>query len=369
MHKASIYNIARARLNKDAVKFDQNIAWNEEDAWPYWYPLIPANFEETDGFNGGLGIIGFEIEPGEVKDVSITTDRDSPFRYINTKFVLNQCTVDCTVLGNSTLTVIAGNIELVAAAASFLASDIGRKVCWNNDNGIQETGIIAAFTDTTHVDLNVAPLANAGAGTVFNFSSEGIILSINEAGAVLGNGVTQFTVDYAEGQRFSWVDDTGLERCNMVGSISDNQNMQLADAVPANQIVVAGSNAHSPTRWVWYTAIGGASPQPQIPLTFKDIYTPLTRFMEVKLTIPSLKSINFYGNSLYQSDTGLTERRLPITVLQGEMDGNPMLKSPDALVPAEGTITYQLANIHTQPIFVNLVAFGYKISLENDVGE
>lgn len=439
MEKLSIYNIAQAILKRNSVQFDQNIAWNEEDAWPYWYPLIPSPFEETDVLNNGLGIIGFELEPGEIKDISIKTDRDAPFRFINTKYVINMCTIDCPVAGADTITVTAGNVELVAAGAAFLATDVGRKVCWDNDNGIRETGIIAVFTDTTHVDLGVAPIGAAAALTAFEFSSPGVIMVNAGSTDVGGDTQSTFLTTYAAGQRISYLDDAGLERCGMVLSIADDQNMTLADPAEVDGARTAGAStittialnveiiaaapswvagdvgkliswtndagvlvtgeiaaftdtthvdllaaagsiataiafdfqeaAHSPTKWEWWTAIGGTAPQPQIPITFEDIITPITRFIKVKLNIPSLKNIDFYGDNQYQSATGLTAHRTPIDTLQGEKNGNPMLKSPDALVPSEGTISYQFENTHTQPIFINAVAFGYKISLENDVGE
>lgn len=368
MNKAPVQRLAAERLNRDAVQFDQNVSFQDQDAWPFWYPLIPYPFEETDILNDGLGLLGFELEPGEVKDLSIITERATVFRFLNTKFTINQCSVATPNVMGSTITVAAGNVNIVAAAAIFAATDVGRKISWLNDNNIREFGTIAVFNAANSIDIASPPIASAAAGTAVSISSPGTITSVNAAGAIVGDAQTTFTNTYTVGRRFSWVDSNGLERCGMIRSITDDQNMQLMDVVDPGQVIAAATSAHSPTKWVWWDFFVGPAPKPLIPLTFRQMITPLTKKMEVKLNIPSLKNIDFYGDNLYQSASGLTERRLPINVLQGEKNGGQALRTPDALVPNEGTISFQFANNHTAPVFVNAVAYGYKISMDSDSG-
>lgn len=282
-------SVAESVLRRNAVKFDSNLRYNDQDAWPFWYPFIPSPYQDTDKENGGLGLIGFLIEPGAVRDIPVLFERDAAYRHINTKFTVNQCSIKANLAG--TITVVAGTKAVIGVATDF---------------------------------------------------------------------VNELTV----GQRFAYLDSNGLFRCNIISSITDALNLTLADAPVFGG---AGVN-YGLAKWVWVTNTPIAAPAPQIPITFEYTYTPITRFVEVALNIPSLKNINFYGDNLYESNGGLVERRVPITNLQGVNDGNPMVRTPDALVPAEGTVLFTVANNHTQPVFVNGTVFGYKLALQTDSG-
>ena len=444
MKKANVTRLAGTELGRNAVEFDSNLRWNDQVAWPFFYPFIPNPYQETDPLNNGLGLMGFELEPGEVKRIPVLTERDSAYSQINCKIVANRCNVDTPVAGASTITVVALNTTINSAAAAFAATDVGRKISYVDNNGNRQENIVATFVGATQITVATAPPTAARAGTAFSFSNAGTV-AVAATGAVTGTN-TVFTTDYAVGARFSYTDVNGLERCGTVLAIASDTAMTID---PTQWTSTAG--AHSRTKWEWFdnrlpqetivagaggltTAVGVATvtapasfvaadvgriltwrddngvwqsgtitvfnaansvdvtPVPQsvttaLPFSFtvlrrqigtgepsvptpglEYVYTPLTRFIEVKCEIPSLDDRVFFGDALYDSATGLTARPLPVICSQGINDGQPMLRTPDALIPAEGTLIYEVTNNFTQPIFINGVVFGYKIALDSDVG-
>lgn len=281
---------ATAELKKFAVQFDNNVRYNDQKAWPYWYPLIPSPFEDTDQLNGGLGLMGWELGAGEIRQISVKVDRDSPFSHINTKW-------------------------------TPLTPDVVANL----------TGTAVFSTSTTTV---------SGAGTLF-------------------------LTELRAGQRIAYIDNSGFYRVVRVRSITDNLTLTLYDIPKYGGTFVN----FGLVKWKWYTTLPIAPPLPSIPTPgLEYIYTPLTRYLKVGLNIPSLANRNYYGERAYTSDQGLVARRTPVTTMQGVNDGNPVLRTPDALIPAEGTITFTVENTYTQPVHVNCSVFGYKIALDTDVG-
>ncbi len=93
------------------------------------------------------------------------------------------------------------------------------------------------------------------------------------------------------------------------------------------------------------------------------VYRPLTDFVRVTLFYPSLRDRYSYGASQVENDTGLIERPLPITDLQGVDDGLGGRLRTESLQPYEGLVVIRVLNNYTEDLIVGGSLFGYKIVL------
>jgi hypothetical protein len=77
---------AKEFFDSNAVQFESNWRYNDQKAWPFWFPFVPSPYLDTDSQNGGLGLLGLTIPAGTTKDIFITTERDTVFRMLHAKY-------------------------------------------------------------------------------------------------------------------------------------------------------------------------------------------------------------------------------------------------------------------------------------------
>lgn len=186
--------------------------------------------------------------------------------------------------------------------------------------------------------------------------------------AVGGDFETIFPVDPDSGERrgiLTYVGaTTGLLRCVSVASVTDDDNLVLADFPPEAAAGVAWGSGE----FIYHqtTAAGVDIPAAMNSPVIEDVfnYYPLTQALKVGVNIPSLKNRNIYGGLEQLLGTGalLEMNRHRISELQGEYNGYGMLRTA-ALVPNDGTIQITVENLYDKIVFVNGATFGYKIAI------
>ena len=178
-------------------------------------------------------------------------------------------------------------------------------------------------------------------------------ITIISTGAVTGVA-TVFTTEFAVGQSIMYFDSvSGTINAATITSITDNTNM----TVEPNDLTTAPA-----LTLIALQISDDINPSSILP-TFANQYTPLIDFLDVSLLIPSLDYRFKYGGTEYLPTGGLQERAINLAALQGEFNGYGMLRT-ESLVPAEGTITVRVTNIHpTDTLHINGTLFGYEISL------
>lgn len=154
-------------LNKNAVKFDSDRKWNNQKFWPYWYPLIPYPWQETDTLNKGQGLLGIEILPGQIKDISIITDRDTAYRLLNLKYTVYSANEATT--GAGTLTMVSGSTAVVGVGSNFTTlfpDGIGWLTFIGGSTGLLRTVFVESVTDATNLVLS-SPAPESAAGVAW----------------------------------------------------------------------------------------------------------------------------------------------------------------------------------------------------------
>lgn len=274
---------ATAVLNKNAVQFDSHRRYNNQAAWPFWYPLIPKPYLETDVLHAGLGLLGHSLPGNTRKEINVQLDRDSVYRLINLKY---------TALSPGRASTLAGTITIVAGAV-----------------------------------------------------------------AVVGVG-TAFTTDFIVGQPMTWADDGGVNRFGVIKTITDATNLTLE---LAQQTDTTG-NTYGPTQFT--TSV---SPNTPVPFNlYESQQLVVTRFLRVSVIMSSLGTKYLMGGTQVFTDpdtnnSGLQERPILMTALQGFDDGLGQLRTP-ALFGYDSSVKIIIENNLDSEIIVNGTLFGYKIS-------
>jgi hypothetical protein len=82
------YKDAALVLNRRSVEFGEDMRYQDQKAWPFWYPFIPWPYLNTDELNGGLGLMGHRVPAGRIVDIPVNLARDAAFRLINLKYTV-----------------------------------------------------------------------------------------------------------------------------------------------------------------------------------------------------------------------------------------------------------------------------------------
>lgn len=145
-------------LDRESVIFDADRKWNNQKAWPFWYPLIPYPYHETDTLNNGQGLLGIQVLPGQIKNINIITDRDTAYRLLNFKytvFAANEGTA-----GAGTATFAAGSTAVVGVGSDFTTifpDGIGWITYVGGTTGLLRTVFVESVTDATNLTLTSTP--------------------------------------------------------------------------------------------------------------------------------------------------------------------------------------------------------------------
>ncbi len=271
-------------LNRNAVSFETDRKYNNQKAWPFWYPFIPKPYLNTDILYNGMGLLGITVRAGETLTLPIQTDRDSVYRLINVRFTAYRC-----ILGSA------------LDAPNTIVTAVGDKT-------------------------------------------------------VVGTGTT-FT-NLAKGQPIGWTDDGGVVRCGIIDVITDNTNLELEKPAVSVSTGVLLFKA-------MYSQNYGGTPNALQPANL-FVFRPLTQMLKVSYIMTSLRGRYLLGGTQVvpdpQGSTGMQERPLPVTALQGdEKDGLNQIRT-SALFGYDSSFGVKITNIFSEDIIVNGTLFGYKIA-------
>lgn len=151
---------ATAILNKNAVQFDAHRRYNNQAAWPFWYPLVPKPYLETDTLNNGLGLLGHTIEPDSRKEINVQLDRDSVYRLINLKYTASFCAPGTLLTG--TIIVTAGSVDVVGDETLFTSElKIGDPITYEDENFIRRCSVVKTITDNENLTIELPSVALA----------------------------------------------------------------------------------------------------------------------------------------------------------------------------------------------------------------
>lgn len=341
-------------LQQNSVTFPRQQRVNDQGAWPFFYPLIPYPYHDTDVLNNGTGLLGIKIPAGTTRNVFITLEQDTAFRLINFKYTPFEAKVPQNLSG--TITTAIGSPNIVGVGTTFVTDlSIGDYITWLDDGGVRRFGEILTITDNLNIVLTANALSVTTGLTYKKTDYLGFITTIAGSAAVVGTGTT-FTTDLSVGSGIVWTDDNGQVEIGTVFSITDNTNLTLEQ--PAE--IVATQSSYDHTTYTWYSDVLGI---PALPNTHK--YIPLTKRVRVGVNFPSLDGRYMYGGIQSYFNGGFAERPRLIASLQGLQDGAGMIRSA-SLLPHEGSINIKVTNEHTQPIYINGTAFGYKVTLSGE---
>lgn len=269
-------------LNRSAVSFETDRKWNNQSAWPFWYPFIPKPYLDTDILYNGMGLLGITIRPGEIREIPIQIDRDTVYRLINIKHQVLRCSL-----------------------------------------GDLLTGTITAGTTT----------------------------------AVVGVG-TAFTTELVKGAPIAFLNDAGRTVCGIVDVITDNTNLTL-EQIPKGTTT---ANTFNKALYVDFdTSVNTVVPHN----TFH--FNPLINFLKVSYIMTSLRSRYLLGGtqvfptSVDTAASGMQERPLPISALQGHQMGLGQLRT-EALFGYDTSFKIKFTNDYDEDLIVNGNLFGYKIA-------
>lgn len=157
-------------LDRDSVQGGTHPRWNNQKAWVYFNALIPYPFQETDTKRGGLGLIGWPIAPGQIKNVSVMLPEDYPYRMINTKFTCYELygdIIDHPLTG--TITTVAGSLTLAGAGTLFGTEIVIGQTFAYLVAGVEHFATIASIESATSATLDNAP-SNSVAGSLYSLA-------------------------------------------------------------------------------------------------------------------------------------------------------------------------------------------------------
>lgn len=414
-------------LKKNSVTFPEQMRVNDQGAWPFWYPLIPYPYHDTDILNGGTGLLGIKIPAGEIRNIFITLEQDTAFRLINLKYTVFEAAVPkdlngviTTAIGSANVTGVTaapltgtisigiGNTAVVGVGTLFTAElSVGQTIVYTDDLAVEQFGKIQAITDNLNLVLETAApsaatlktfqistlfLTELTAGDVITWLDDGgvrrfgtvlnivdnlnLVLAANALSvtteltyknsdyigfittvpgdtSVVGTG-TSFLTDAPAGSQIMWTNDSGQVEIGTVADVTNDLLLTLEQ--PAELVTTQAS--YDSIMYSWYDNVIGTPP---LLNTLKFI--PLTKRVRVGVNLPSLQGRYIYGGTqAYLRGGGFEERPRVIGSIQGAKDGVGTIRTA-SLLPHEGSINVRVFNEHNQPIYINGVAFGYKVTL------
>jgi hypothetical protein len=139
-------------LSRSAVTFDTDRRYNNQKAWPFWYPFIPKPYLETDILNNGLGLQGITVRAGETKEINVRLDRDTIYRQLNVKYTPFRCSLGPQITG--TISTTAGDATVTGTGTTFTtAAPKGTHISWLDDAGNIRHGVVDSVTSNTSLEL------------------------------------------------------------------------------------------------------------------------------------------------------------------------------------------------------------------------
>lgn len=143
-------------LDQAAVKFDTERKYNNQNAWPFWYPFIPKPYLNTDTLNAGKGLLGFTVRPGRTVQIPIQIDRDTVYRMINIKYTPFRCVLGTAIDAPNTITTVAGSTALVGVGTTFTTTlTAGQPFAWTDDAGVVKCRVVESITDNLNAVFEV----------------------------------------------------------------------------------------------------------------------------------------------------------------------------------------------------------------------
>jgi len=257
MRKSNLKAGLERVLERPAVQFNANKKWNNQKAWPFWYPFVPYPYLDTDWRNNGLGLLGFPVPPGRILDIPVTLEQDTVFRLLNLKYSLYREAPGAALTG--TIEATAGSTTLTGTLTVFTTeAPAGTPLIWVNDNGTYSSGVVASVTNDTTLILEQAPTVATAAGaalflrqllwydTVPNKQNTAIAdltgtISIAAGGTAVVGVLTLFTAELNAGDVFQVTDDAGIVRNFMVDTITNDLAMDVTETLSATVGVAAGA--------------------------------------------------------------------------------------------------------------------------------
>ena len=156
-------------LNRNAVQ-PVNVE-EESEASPGLFAFIPKPFGDTDKQRGGLGLLGYLLQPGEVRDIYVRSRRSSIYRLINNKITAyaRESLVGVTNL-TGTISIAVGSAAMVGVGTLFTTElKIGYTIATLDTGGNDVFFVVKTITDNTNVVLDeINPGPNAVTGSVYS---------------------------------------------------------------------------------------------------------------------------------------------------------------------------------------------------------
>ena len=238
-------------LNRAAVTFETDRRYNNQNAWPFWFPFIPKPYLNTDIFNNGLGLLGIRIPAGQTRDIPIQIDRDSVYRLINVKYTPYRCSIGRALEVGNTMSVTVGSTTMTGVGTAYLTTvSKGDHISWLDDNSNIQFGTVDSITSNTVLILEEAANVAATGVAMFtcnfvyydtvpaqqrdvDFSADltGTITTVAGALTFVGVG-TDFDAEVVVGESLSYTDDDGNVQIVVVDTITNDTNIVLAGPAP-----------------------------------------------------------------------------------------------------------------------------------------
>lgn len=329
-------------LNQSAVTFDTDRRYNNQKAWPFWYPFVPKPYLETDTLNAGLGLLGITIPAGQTKDINIELDRDTVYRQLNVKYTAFRCALGEPV-GALTMTTAVNDATVTPSALTGLT--VGQHIAWIDDAGAIRHGVIAsidtgggtveleqvAVSVATAVDMHSCEYLwydDVPATTPVNDDLTGTI-TIAPGGAALAGAGTNFDPEIAVGDVIQATDADGQIRFFQIATRTNDTTATITETLAAGDPGIAAGS------------------------TFKKVGSVQVGTLDVDATTRICTGVGTFwrdgdntGGKLYRGDilfypnaAGVVQR-LPV----GDIDTDTQMKTMQATVTdSGGAQTYALA--------------------------
>jgi len=142
-------------LNRNAVQFEPDRRYNNQSAWPFWYPLIPRPYLNTDILNNGQGLLGFNVPAGKTRSITVRLDRDAVYRQLNVKYTAFRCILGSALSG--TVSLNGGSQAVVGVLTAFLTEAVkGTLIAFTDDSGVVRCGRVLNVVDNLNLTLEQA---------------------------------------------------------------------------------------------------------------------------------------------------------------------------------------------------------------------
>lgn len=245
---ASIRNTVNNWFSSDDGQafFDSYVKYNNQPAWPFWYPFIPFPYLDTDSENGGLGLLGFTLNAGEIKDIPIITEQDTAYRLINIKYSIYRDCAGARIGTNALFGITEGTTALgVTAGTGDFTTDLieGSPLYWVNDDDEIQTAIVVTITDDDNLVINKTTTGESTAQRLFfgqycdttgvceqvltaPTTLTGTITITTGSAAIVGVG-TLFVAELTVGDMILFIADDGTQRIAQITVITDNLNATM----------------------------------------------------------------------------------------------------------------------------------------------